>query len=149
MFCFIATIMLIGVIIANEPISIQKVVVRYFSAILLGFLFWRFLLIGKHIWDKVDKSSKKLEIDQHISGVIWFKTWLYFTGFIGCVVLGLGIGTLVYIFFGFVCQLSFDIFQLAIDIYKRSLIFGFYVGNIAIIMLAYKRWRRKISGLGN
>jgi hypothetical protein len=138
-FCLIATIALAGAIAENKPLTIHKIVARYISALLLGFLFHRFLLAGRLILDKVDKLYIKFEMEQQTS-VMWLKTWLYFTGFIGCIVLGLGMGTFGFILIGFVCQLSPDLWPLAISIYLKSLTFGFCAGNIGILQLVYKRF---------
>lgn len=142
-FCFIVTIKFVGMIVADKDLSIPNVVISYISAILLGFSFLRFLLMGKYIWDKADKFAKKLETEQYISTMTWILTWLYFVCFIGCIVIGFGMGTFGWVFVRFVGQLSFDIVSLTINTYKRCLIVGFFVRNIQFIILIYKRVKYK------
>ena len=134
-FCFITTLNIIVMAVNNNPLSIYMIILSYILSIALGFSFWRLLLIGKHKWES---SCKRLETIPYISKNVLFMSWLYFAGFIGCVIIGLGFGTFAFIFVRFVCMLRFDLLPFIFEIYSRCLIVGFCAGTIQFVISLYK-----------
>ena len=131
-FCLIAAAGLISRAVEHQPVTFFNIGMSVFSVIALGCSFGRFLLTGKKIWDNARKRAMN---ELYVSKRAWIVRWVYFAGFIGCVILGFGFGTFGFIFTGFICWLPFNPAYLAAEVYKRCLIMGFCAGNIQFILL--------------
>jgi hypothetical protein len=141
-FCLIAAASLIIQAVEHEPVTFFDIGLSFLGAVALGCSFGRLLAAAKKTWD----NARKRALDElYVSKCAWILRWVYFAGFIGCVILGLGFGTFGFIFTGFICRVPLDRAYLAVEIYKRCLIMGFCAGNMQFILLLRSYIQRAIK----
>jgi hypothetical protein len=132
---FIPTFILVYELLTQQPIGVTLTIMRYVLAVLLGFLIQCFLLIVKKCSNKWKVLTEKLEKQKPVSGIQWFRLWIYSVGVI-CLCFCVGMGTIQLI----IMKIMDNYISFVVPIYKlyfNNMIIGFCAGNIGFITMLY------------
>jgi hypothetical protein len=127
--CIIATLYIIlEIYIVKNSVAVSDMLVRYVSAIIIGFIFEKYLMILEFL-----PNSRKYRDIKKSNSVI--KVWIKSVFLYGVFYWGLGVGTFLLLGMKFVFGFSnIDIFAVAFT-YIVSLIGGFIAGNLIFFIL--------------
>jgi hypothetical protein len=142
-FCSLSSLRIVFSTILKEALMASDMVLSIFCALVVGFCFPGFIVLGGRLWKNISIHHKEAEMEQPVSPQKRIFFYAYYAGLLGCVYMGIGWGTFGFIFTRYICTLSYDTFGLALDIYAKTLPLGICCGNICYFYGEYKRLNYK------
>ncbi|MDR1325518.1 MAG: hypothetical protein LBK00_05730 [Treponema sp.] len=147
--CIITTIyILLEIYMAETAVAVSDMLVRYVSAIIIGFIFEKYLMIFKFLPSIIPNNRKYHDIKE--SNSITGRVWIRAVFFYGALYFGLGLGTFLLFSMKFICNFSNIDLSAVVFTYIVSIIGGFITVNLIFFILlaiSRKKWKSKVLKL--